>query len=182
MATKQKEKQSICLFSNYYGEGWDFETVKQDYIEMNDVNPNDIGEGFIYSRMADLEEQDREMCMNILKDKFGDNKIIIRGVAGFYNGNFECYNIYNSVEAMIYAAIKDCEMYRISLNAGHVVIESSHHDGNNYFEAKILNERGFNQFDNWKYGIGKSRELSHYDFLNYLWNTRGLTRKIKEDM
>ena len=159
MAKKMK-KQNITLFDNYGG--YDFEEEKAALIE---CNPD-------LTITEDMEDEDWCNCKHELRDLFGDNKVIVSGSAGTWQGNFDAAKLFNDIESAVTACIKDCDYIEVvQLTDRLIKVCSSHHDGTNVFYIKILTERGWILYDNWDFSYHtKFANLTEYQILEKIWN------------
>ena len=167
MAKKMK-KQNITLFDNYGG--YDFEEEKAALIECNpDLT---ITDEMVWDSIRDMEDEDWRNCKHELRDIFGDNKVIVSGAAGTWQGNFDAAKLFNDIESAVTACIKDCDYIEVVQLPNRLIkVRSSHHDGTNVFYIKILTERGWTLYDNWDFGCRtKFANLTEYQILEKIWN------------
>ena len=167
---KKTKKQDIILFDNY--NGYDFEEEKA---ALQECNPDcKITDDDVWQSIADMESEDFDNCKHYLEDDeiFGDNRVIVSGTAGTWQGNIECAKMFDNIEEALTACIKDCDYIRVKqLPRGLVEVKSSHHDGTNLFYIKIVTEKGFQLYDNWNFQYRtRYADLKEYQILEKIWN------------
>lgn len=169
MATKRKQNV-ITLFSNYYGEGYNFEEEKA---MLEECNEREFSNKAVWEHIYDMEREDYENAMHELKKVFGSRKVIAAGSAGTWRGSFEAAKIFDNVEAALRSITKDCDYIKIESLNGHVKVTASHHDGTNCFDLKVLTERGEILYGNWDFNYHtKFGNLTEYQILDKIWNDK----------
>ena len=169
-----RKKQDMVLFNNY--EGYEFEQIKKDILECNGLD--EISDQCVWNTISDYEKEDYEEAISLLKKAFGDNKVIVSGTIGRWDGHYSGGNIFQSIEKAIDECVKDCGYIKITQMPDKLIyVECSHHDGTNVFYIKVLTERGWVLYDNWNYGIGKYAGCKGYDVLDKIWNDTHYSRR-----
>lgn len=134
---KKTPKERI-LFNNYYDDDW-FEAIKKDLTELNDKEPTD---NEVFEEMYVLQDFNWEAFEEEFKDFITSHRtFILQGNVGRWNGRHRGGFTFDSFEEL-HKAWEDCDYIKVYDENGHLYIECSHHDADNYYEIKELTERG----------------------------------------
>lgn len=154
------------LFSNYYDSDrenyireWLMESRGEDnpdWETLDDIPDEEVWEEMDFNSEIDWEDTQRE-----LRNFFEGKTIIVVGKVGRWNGTFDAGKVISYNE--LYKCWNNCDYVEIYDEDGHMHISSSHHDGTNHFEVKVLTEKGVEVFDNWEYDCGKLKHLSEQE-------------------
>lgn len=168
--TTAKKVKNIVLFDNY--NGYDFENMKKSLAEFNERDIESISDDEVWDAISDEESEDYDNTKWVLKSIFGDNeKVIVRGTCGTWQGNRDAINIFDNIEKALNACTKDCDYIKIEVEGRKVKVKSSHHDGTNNFEIKKVTDKGKRLYDNWNYQDSPcNNDLSEYEILEKIWN------------
>lgn len=166
----KKEVKTIVLFDNY--SGYDFEDMKKGLAEWNERDIESITDDEVWDAINDEESEDYDNAKWELKAMFGkDERVIVCGSCGTWQGNRDAMRICDNVEDALYECTKDCDYIKIEVEGRKVKVKSTHHDGTNYFEIKKLTDKGKSLYDNWDYQYSSRLQgLSEYEVLEKIWN------------
>lgn len=79
---------------------------------------------------------------NLLFSEY-DTNCVVCGSLGLWYGRREiCPEKFSSLSDAIRAALRSADYYEIKQVNGHIEVTAVHHDGRNYFEIYLLNEKG----------------------------------------
>lgn len=153
MATTKAIKESV-IYSNYdlcdnYGEARRF-LVEDCGIE----NPTDEE---VWNAIYFEDEVCFYDAFEELKNFFEDKNYLFTCDIGTWRGVCKGGTVGNDFEKDFYKFVKDCDYIKIWDENGHLYIEASHHDGTNFAEIKILNDKGYQVFDNWQYDYNNKK-------------------------
>ena len=148
-------QKEIVIFSNYVdallNEEEALELLKEKNEGEEEYTQNDILD-YIYE-----EKRFEEECF---LEEFGhflsNNTFIVVGTCGLWYGNAEGGTIINGISDF-FRLLKDCNFYKITDCNGHLLVQGSHHDGTNYFELKVLNNRGEEFYDRNSYSMDRRK-------------------------
>lgn len=94
----------------------------------------------------------------------GDNMYLIMGTIGTWRGPMKGGFVFSTLN-QLRKAWKYCDYIKIYDVNGHLYIKCSHHDGTNYFEVKMLTEKGKKYIND--IHTGKSNREIH----TTIWNS-----------
>lgn len=159
------------IYSNYYTS--DMETYAIESLLENEVfeRKEDISEADIWDEINNINEISWELAEIELKNLFEDKKLLVCGNVGRWNGNFAAGKVIEYDE--LYKCWRDCDYMEIYDENGHFYIKSSHHDGTNLFEVKILTDKGADYFYKWEYNWNDRR--TEQEIHQTLWNNSHYT-------
>ena len=106
----------------------------------------------------------RELFNNFFD--FQNSTFLLTGTIGRWDGAYLGGFTFNCFTEM-QRAWDDCDYLKIYDEKGHLYIECSHHDGNNYFEIKQLTPRGEAYLENNKYQSSKEVHYKLWESNNY---------------
>lgn len=157
-----KAKERV-IFDNYdLCETFTDEELKEQAIDCEWVNDEeDITDNMLYewrNESADLWWEDEKA---MLEDFFCNKKVIFFGTFGTWRGNYSGARIGDFWE-LFYKAIKDCDYIKLWDENGKFFIKSSHHDGTNIVEVKVLKDGAEDYYDRWSYGTDNRTEDQVY--------------------
>lgn len=131
----------------------------QDYNEENGTNlPSyEIANIFRYIEVEEFFE-------NIKYSSLKDEKVVILGTLGLWNGRHEIEPcVCSDIEKAINKCIGKADDFCIKQEKGYIFVDAYHHDGTNNFIIKLLNDKGINT----KKG-DLSKKYYHKRFKGYL--------------
>ena len=147
-----------------------------DYLEMAREYFQEEGEGYTESELYDLAYEyvghDYHWLEGVMSKTFDDDHgLIVSGSVGKWNGKITGAEMYATWSEFISKFGKDCEYFKIYLQSGHLYVECSHHDGNNFCEVKKLTHRGVNYYLNWEYDMDyRTRDKSEAYILTRMFH------------
>ena len=171
MISIKEEIMKNVLFNNYYDserEQYARENILEDRGEDNGwENVDDIPDEEVWDELNFQEEIEWEETISDLKRFFDGKTLLVTGTVGTWQGNFAGGKVL-TVEN-ISDCWKNCDYIEIYDENGHFYIRSSHHDGTNLFEVKVLTEKGADMWDKYEYDY-IWRDLSIQDVHGKLYN------------
>lgn len=155
--------------------------ARDELWEMRDERGNDwesiddIPEREIWDEVSFMEEIYWEDARAEMKEFFDGKTLLITGTFGSWRGALPCGKVITYDD--LWLAWKDCDYVEIYDEDGHFYIRSSHHDGTNHYEVKVLTEKGAEMWDNWEnyYGNSKWDGLSEREVHTKLWENSHYT-------
>lgn len=166
--------QEKILFSNYYGDMYSEEDIKEIILE-------DIHYGLVDFKEEDIDdEMISDYMRRFLDDEFYDfkenfrkeldsNYYVVTGTLGLWDGTHEggkviagWYDLMNLLE--------DCDYIKFVDENGLLKVTGSHHDGTNYFQVKELTDKGYEYYKNNEY------DLTRRDLCETLFNSEEYSR------
>lgn len=121
------------IFVNNYHFDDEYENeIRNEIFECGDYQSiNDISMDMIYNRMSEYDEDD----LIYFKHEFNrlHKTYLLAGHVGTWRGNMKGGMIINSFDD-ICDFLNDCMYYKIYEENGHVYVQGSHHDGDNFAE------------------------------------------------
>lgn len=154
-----REYKVRTVFNNY--NLWD--DYKEDAVEIlkeNGIeNPTEdqIWDEIMFQSNSNWEDEKHE-----LRKFFDDKTCILMGENERWNGKRKAGTIFTDFMEMYYKAMKDCDYVHIYDINGHLYFKCSHHDGTNFYEIKILTDRGIEYLENWDYGPSSDKRSEQY--------------------
>ena len=142
-------KNTVVYFDSYDTGGYE-ELAKEYLSEDGSYEPSD--DEIWYAVNTYLEEDWNEVS-NLMDRSFNGQPIIISGSIERWTGKSTGGDIYKTWQEFISKFGKDCEYFKIYTEKGHLFVECSHHDGNNFCEIKVMTPRGEKYLDNWEWGL-----------------------------
>ena len=151
------------LYDNY--DGYSYEDAKRDCIERhiedypNDIDyiPTDTEIGDEINFVDQITWENTEQELRRIFDS-GDT-FIMQGSCGTWSGRLVAGGVINNFNELC-RAWNNCDYLKIYVDRyGRFNIESSHHDGTNYFIVKQLNDKGLNYYDKHGSNIYSDRQL-----------------------
>ena len=142
---------------------------RADAIEGCEADGNDTpSENDIWERCFLLDNDNREEVFSDLKTFFkGERTYLAVGTVGRWNGTFKGGFIFHSFQELFNKVGEDCDYFKFYDVNGHFYMQSSHHDGRNLVEIKVLTKRGEDYYQNWEYGSdGRTEEACHKQLFN----------------
>ena len=161
--------KDCVLFDNY--SGYDFEEVKTEYSECNDVPVEEISDSLVWDLISDYEREDWENAFSEIESPYC---ILCKGMFGTWRGSFEGGKIFygKSLEEIAGEAGESCSYFKLYTDKkGNLNLKCSHHDGSNYVEFYEVNDRGQKYIDNNCY-------MSDRELHEHLINSN-MTKQIK---
>lgn len=161
---KVKGKERI-IYDNYDI----MDMYRADAIEECEANGNDTpSENDICERCVLLDNDNREEEFSNLETFFnGERTYLAVGTVGRWNGTFKGGFIFHSFQELLNKVGKDCDYFKLYDVNGHFYMQSSHHDGTNLVEVKVLTKRGEDYYQNWEYGSdGRTEAVCHKQLFN----------------
>ena len=158
-------KKESLIYSNYDS----YENLYESAIETllaNDIL--DYTENDVYNEINFLDQIDFDDEYQRLTEFFDGKKLIIFGKIQRWNGYNNGFNVYDSFDECFQFATKDCDFIKLYDENGHFYITSSHHDGTNHYEIKILKDSAADYIDNWDYGYIPNDKRTSNDILKQL--------------
>lgn len=71
------------------------------------------------------------------------------GTVGTWQGDRAiCAKRFDNLKDAIYACVNPCDEVVISQRASNIIVDGYHHDGTNYFEIHVLNDKGVRADEN----------------------------------
>lgn len=132
-----------------------YEEAKQYLIEECDIeNPTDEE---IWEKIYFEDEICFEDTLEELKHFFKNKNYLFTCVIGTWRGVCKGGKIGSNFEKDFYNFVTDCNYIKIWDENGHLYIKATHHDGTNFAEIKILNDKGYQVFDNWDYDYSNKK-------------------------
>lgn len=168
-----KKVREITLFDNF--SGYDFDEVKQDLMECNDLES--ISDEQVWNCISDMEREDWDNAIDMLKDLCCDNKVIAMGSCGTWRGNFDAVKMFDNIEKAINACVQHCDYIEIKVNSvGNIAVRAAHHDGTNIFEIRVVTEKGENYFDKWNYS--DTTTMTDYQVFEKIFGSKVYSKKV----
>ena len=74
---------------------------------------------------------------------------VVCGTVGTWQGDRAiCAKRFDNLTDAIYACVNPCDEVVISQRASNIIVDGYHHDGTNYFEIHVLNDKGVRADEN----------------------------------
>lgn len=141
--------KTLTLFDNYNTE--EYEADAREYLENSLDGYN---ESEVYDLVNNYIEEDYRWLETVMNKTFDNGYgLIVSGSVGRWNGKITGAEMYSTWSQFISKFGKDCDYFKIYTQSGHLYVECSHHDGNNFCEVKKLTNRGMNYYLNWENDI-----------------------------
>ena len=135
------------LYSNYFEDLPDTEEVMERLEELGEELTSENAYTLINEDIACDFEYFIDGLTSLLKTKY----YIATGTCGLWYGRVEGGMVIANIQDF-FKLLKDCEYLKFIDKDGHLLIECSHHDGNNYYELRELNDKGVKYYqDNYDY-------------------------------
>ena len=105
---------------------------------------------------------------------------IAKGIVGRWTGRHEGAKMFDTFEKMFESITRDCDFVKVEVVNGKLTITATHHDGTNCMECKVVSERGYNVYDNWRYDYHTSLgHLNEFSVLEKVFTNNLFSRNIK---
>ena len=128
---------------------------------------DDIPESKIWDEIATMQAYYFDDEKDMMQDFFDGKMLIVCGSVGRWTGKFAAGKVITFDD--IWKCWENCDYISIYHEGGHFYIRSSHHDGTNLFEVKILTDKGAEIYDRWEnWEIWK--DLNERQAHEKLWN------------
>ena len=88
-----------------------------------------------------------------------ENKFVIYGSIQRWDGVSHCGDVIRCAED-IWVYLKDCDVYKIYDENGHLFVSGAHPDGNVYFEIRQLNKKGEKYLEKHEYDLNYKSFMS----------------------
>ncbi|MBO5969197.1 MAG: hypothetical protein J6S14_11950 [Clostridia bacterium] len=165
---KKRTPETRTIFNNYYdSDRWDEvqQFLFENYADENDwEDANDVPDDEVWDQLYFEYDLDWEDARHDLEKFMRDNgPLLVVGSLGLWYGNCAGGKICKDLRELS-GAWEDCDYINIYDQNGHLYIKCSHHDGSNYFECKVLTEKGENYADD------HSWDMDDQDLHKRLWN------------
>lgn len=152
----RKAKERL-VYQNY-----DMDTYEDEAIEaVTDGEAEPLDEEGVWRVARWLADREwyieRDRLVNHLSNAI---RLIAIGNVGRWDGNRDAANIFSTPEKTLASILKDCDFWKVWDENGHLFVESSHHDGTNIFEIKMLTEQGWEYYQRWNYGNDNRSEYA----------------------
>lgn len=96
-----------------------------------------------YERFSEWEQMNWDDLMSNIKYSSSNRDCVVVGSVGLWFGRREIQaKRFDTLIDAIEACVGRCDYIYIYKVNGHLEINAVHHDGNNYFEIHLLNDRG----------------------------------------
>ena len=154
----------VTIFnSNDYS--YDDEDLRDGAIEQLEANNLSVTDESIRETIDDLENDDFHDAIQEIKTFFHDKLVLMVGTCGTWRGDMPG-GLIGTFEDLFYKACKDCSIFNIYDEAGHLHLELSHHDGTNRFEVYMLSDKGNEYVERHGLSFVEHNEEVHERFLN----------------
>lgn len=135
----EKSSKTKVLFSQ---RDVDFETAKTEYCNLHEINAEEVSDEAVYSFIQSCIEQDWfDFETNIKSLNRQNVKYLIIADLGLWNGRQKggsfITGLWNAITSGLYDNIK------ITDTDGKLQIETTHHDGANYYTIYELTKKGY---------------------------------------
>ena len=165
-------KKQHFLFSNYYGDMYSEEDIKEMINEdiyggLLNIEEDDINDVLIYDYLRMCLDNDFDDFKINFKEELDNHYYVVTGTVGRWDGRYSGGIVVNGLDEIM-KLLRDCEYISIVDNNGHLEIKGSHHDGTNYFEVRELTDKGYDYYTRNEY-LFNSKELCEklYNSSNY---------------
>lgn len=152
--------KEIILYDSYYS------TEKEEYArdflfalyaeEEKWASPEDIPDHRVFK---EIESED-DICWGFIKsdleNMFKTDYFLLTGLCGTWHGQIEGGKFISSLPELL-SVLQHLDDLRIIDRNGHLIIEGSHHDGNDRYELKRLTRKGYALASS--YHFAKDRQL-----------------------
>lgn len=159
------------FYSNYYSE--EMEKYAVENLLENGIyeNAEDIPEADIFEEIAFINDFEWEDIKSEMKNFFEGEILLVCGNVGRWDGVCAAGKVIEYDE--LYKCWNDCDYIELYEENGHFFIKCSHHDGTNFFEVKLMTDRGIEYFRKWEdsWDNRKSEQEIH----TTLWNNSHYT-------
>ena len=134
------------IFTNYYSQERE-DSAREFLFETSEEYEtiDDIPDFEVWDEMAFEEETWFDDVMSELKHFFEDKTLVVKGSLGLWDGRRNVGAVVPVEKLNI--CWEGCDYMEIYDENGHLYISSSHHDGTNTFEVKVLTEKGEQFFE-----------------------------------
>ena len=149
--------QEKILFSNYYGDMYSEEDIKEMINEdiyggLLNIEEDDINDVLIYDYLRMCLDNDFDDFKINFKEELDNHYYVVTGTLGLWDGTHEggkviagWYDLMNLLE--------DCDYIKVVDDNGLLKVTGSHHDGTNYFEVKELTDKGYEYYKDNEYAL-----------------------------
>lgn len=111
--------------------------------EYNEIHETNLTSGEIASEIA--TEAWEDFFANLKYSPYNNETYAIYGTIGRWNGRFEIELVKcDNLKDVIKRAIGTCDFFKVTQKYGHIEVVACHHDGTNYLNISLLNEKGLN--------------------------------------
>lgn len=121
----------------------------QEYCEFNGIEFNEENTEGFYEYQSMMRDGDiRDFYTDLENSEHKNDKVIITGILGLWNGAHDIYPVVETLENAIYKCIHNMDDFKIFVDEdGTLNVVGYHHDGTNCFEIHFLTEYGKEHFD-----------------------------------
>lgn len=134
---------------------WDTDDYREMAVENILINREDeytdeseIPDDVLYNEIYECMNYTWDDEWSMVKDFFEGKTILVCGQVGTWRGNMDAGKVISIDE--LYKCWNNCDYLEIYDEGGHFYIRAAHHDGTNYYEVKLLTEKGVEYYDNWE--------------------------------
>lgn len=126
----------------------------------NGKDPNEVTEEEIWEKVGKEEKEAWEVYVKEnLINFFSGKTVIMKAAIERWNGKCKGAKI-GDFGKLLQDFLKDCDYVHIYDKDGHLFINTSHNDGTNEAEVRILTEKGIELYKEWWYCKGPFNNLS----------------------
>lgn len=144
------KNKDIVLYDNYYSTEKANDTREFLFEVYADEegwgSPDDIPDNRVYDEMCHQDDITWDDVKDGLKMLFEKHVYLLTGTCGRWNGPSQGGKFIHSINDLL-SCIDHLDYIRIIDRNGHLIIEGSHHDGNDSYELKRLTNKGYEYAD-----------------------------------
>ena len=144
-----KTPKKRILYSNYDlteyesdAREWLIQMHLEDYPNEKDWEPSTDE---LWDEINFMASSNWEVFESEIENFLDGNTFILQGTIGTWHGQCRGGFIFDSFRNMS-QAWDGCDYFEIYDENGHLYIRCSHHDGSNYYEIRMLNEKGYEYY------------------------------------
>lgn len=171
---KKRTPATRTIFNNYYDPDrfdeerdfvFDMYAEENGWEDVDDVPDDEVWDAIAFSNDCEWDNAKYDIEKFIREN----GPLLVVGSLGLWDGRYDGGKICRDFRELA-GAWEHCDYIKIYDQNGHMYIECSHHDGTNYWECKLLTEKGEN------YAEDHSWDMYDRDLHKRLWNDSHYTR------
>lgn len=160
------------IYDNYNGDDYREGAIENLMENCGYTSIDEIPEAEIWDEIATMQAYYFDDEKDMMQNFFDGKMLIVCGNVGRWNGNFAAGKVITFDD--IWKCWENCDYISIYDEGGHFYIRSSHHDGTNLFEVKILTDKGAEIYDRWE-NWEIWQDLNEREAHEKLWNNAKYT-------
>lgn len=152
--------KEIVLYDSYYSE--EKEEHARDFLfelyaeDEKWASPQDIPDHRVFQEIESEDDISWKDIKIELENMFKNGYFLLTGYCGTWHGNMQGGKFISTLSELL-SVLDHLNDFRIIDRNGHLIIEGSHHDGNDRYELKRLTRKGYELASN--YDFANDRQL-----------------------